>query len=145
MFKNQIQAILSMDYSSKSNFRGVYAMDRLPVRQQGAYVINTDDHDQPGAHWIAVFDDGYNVEYMDSYGRPPLDLRCVQFLGPCYSYNTVTLQQLFSTACGFYCVYYLMQRSCGFSSQKIISMLSQCESGYVVKNFIYSRFKPVFN
>ncbi len=144
MFKHQITAILTLDAATKDHFHGVYPMDRLPSRQRGAYVINMDNHDEPGSHWIAVFDDG-SVEYMDSYGQPPFHEQCLKFLGSDYSYNTIPLQQQFSNACGFYCIYYLLQRARGFSANHIMSMLARTDSGFVVKDFIYSRYKPIFN
>ena len=144
MYKHQISTILSLDFKTKSQFRGVFAMDKLPTRKKGCYVINTDDHDEPGSHWVAVFDDGENVEYMDSYGHPPLDARCLNFLGDTFSFNTVRLQQQYSNACGFYCVYFLLHRSRTLTANYIISMLARSDSGYIVKNFLYSRYKQIF-
>jgi len=143
MFKRQIETVLTLDNSTRRLFRGVYPMDRLPARRRGAYVINMDNHDEPGSHWVAVFDDG-NVEYMDSYGRPPLDARCIAFLGSDYDYNTLKLQRQYSQACGFYCVYYIIQRARGYSAEQILSMLDNADSDYVVKRFLYSRYRPVF-
>ena len=144
MHRRQIEAILSVNNMTKKTFRGVFPMDRLPAsRQPGGYVINLDDHDEPGSHWVAVYDDGQEVEYMDSYGTPPLDLLCLQFVGPNYAYNTIPLQQRFSNACGFYCVYFLLQRARGFSAEHILKVLKRSDSGYVVKNFLYSRFRPM--
>ena len=119
-------------------------MNRLPPRRQGAYIINMDDHDEPGSHWVAVFDDG-NTEYMDSYGQPPLDERCQTFLGLNYSYNTLPLQQQFSNACGFYCIYFILQRARGLPAIDILSMLACTDSGFVVKDALYSRYKTIFN
>ena len=143
MYKRQITTILTLD--GQTPFRGVYPMDRLPMRQPGAYIINMDNHDEPGSHWVAVYDDMKNVEYMDSYGLPPLDPRCLQFIGPNFLYNSLPLQKPLSNACGFYCVYFLLQRARGHSADMILNMLSHTDSDFVVKEFIYSRFKPVFH
>ena len=148
MYKNQLTSILQLDAAAKKVFRGVYAMDRLPIRAQtsAAYVINMDDHDEPGSHWIAVFCDKYGrVEYMDSYGLVPLDERCRNFLGSNFTYNTLALQRLLSSACGFYCVYYLLHRARGISAESILKPLSRTDSDYIVKKFLYSRYKPIFN
>ena len=146
MFKRQLEAVLGLDFASKQVFRGVYAMDRLPKRQSpGAYVLNFDDHDEPGSHWVAVYDDGCQVEYMDSYGYPPLDQRCVAFLGAKYEYNSVPLQRMFSKACGYYCLYFILHRARGSSAADVIDVLSRTESDAVVKQFVYSRYKPIFN
>ena len=46
--------------------------DRLPrtLPQEGptAYIVNTDPHDEPGRHWIAIWTEGNVGEVMDSYG-----------------------------------------------------------------------------
>lgn len=145
MFAHQIDTILTLDAATKTLYRGVYSMDKLPHRASGAYVINTDDSDEDGSHWIAVFVKNNTVEYMDSYGLPPLDSRCELFLGKDYYFNTCALQQLYSNACGFYCIYFLLQRARGYSADMIMNMLRQTDSGFVVKRYIYSRYKPVFN
>ena len=143
MYKQQIETILELD--SETTFRGVYAMDTLPTRQMGAYVINLDNHDEPGSHWVAVYDDGNQVEYMDSYGLPPSDPRCLLFLGQKFKYNSYALQQPLSNACGFYCIYFLIRRSRGHTATDILDVLSHVDSDFVVKEFVYSRFKPVFS
>ena len=146
MYKRQIEAILNLDVMIRHTFHGVYAMDELPAkRRPGAYVINMDNHDEPGSHWVAVWSEGSTVEYMDSYGLPPIDTRCINFLGHDFYYNKLQLQQLLSNACGFYCVYFLIQRARGQPANVILEMLSRVDSGFIVKNFIYSRYKSIFN
>ena len=140
MDTHQIRAILEHDYMTKDVFRGVYAIDQLPSYQPGMYVINTDERDEPGEHWLAV----YNKEFFDSYGNPPMDNRIVKFLGPDYTYNAVPLQQELSNACGFYCVYYLLQRARGHCAEDIIELLKYSDSDFVVKHMIYDRYKPLF-
>ena len=55
-------------------FYGTVAWDRLPpvVNQEGptAYVVNTDPHDQPGKHWIALWTQDNVCEILDSYALP---------------------------------------------------------------------------
>lgn len=120
-------------------------MDRLPTRQPGAYVINTDNHDEPGSHWVAVYDNGRVVEYFDSYGRAPTDPRLLKFLGMNYSFNSIVLQRLLTNACGFYCVYFLLHRVRGVSANSIVQVLKCSDGDFVVKRYVFSRFKPLFN
>ena len=145
MFRHQIETILTLDVATRDLFCGVYPMNQLPTRQEGAYVINMDDHDEPGSHWVAVFDNNGVVEYVDSYGYPPIDVRCLQFLGSEYYYNKVKLQKQYSNACGFYCIYYILKRARGLTANDIIRNLKRTNSDFVVKNFLYSHYKPVFN
>lgn len=149
MFKTQIEAILSLDYHSKTYFQGCFAIDRLPQKRKArssAYVINYDEHNKNGSHWIAVLsDEAGNVEFFDSSGQPPLDVRCKKFVGPNYSFSTVKLQQMFSNACGFHCIYYILHRSRNRSANDILHVLSSGKnSDFIVKDYIYSRYKPIF-
>jgi hypothetical protein len=130
---------------TKELYHGEFPMDQLPTLQPGAYIINTDDSDGPGQHWLAVYVDDDIVEYFDSYGLPPCDSRLERFLGKCYVYNAIPLQQIFSNACGFYCVYYILHRARNYSMIDIINVLKKSDGDFVVKDFLYRHYKPVFN
>ena len=140
MNTQQINAILRNDYMTRRLFKGVYPIDMLPQSCEGMYVINTDEHYRPGEHWIAV----YNNEYFDSFGFPPLDVRIRHFMGSTIIHNNIPLQQMLSNACGFYCVYYLLERARGRSMEDIIHVLKHSDSDYIVKNRIYTCYKPLF-
>ena len=141
MFKRQIESILKLDNSTKSGFQGVFPIDLLPPRRKGSYVINLDEHDQPGSHWVAVYDDGDKVEYFDSFGVPPT---CKTFLGPTAVYSTAHIQPLMSNACGFYCVYFIIKRASNISMIDILNLLCRTDSHYLVKDYLYSRYSCVF-
>lgn len=143
MNTRQIEAILKNDLGTKDIFNGVYAMDSLPELSNGMYVINTDDHDEPGEHWVAVYCHEIN-EYFDSYGLLPQDFRLRNFLNNEFIYNNVKLQLLWSDACGFYCVYYLIHRARGLSMFEIIDTLKRSDGDFIVKNYVYSRYRPLF-
>jgi len=141
MNTQQIDAILRNDFMTKHEFQGVFPVDKLPLICDGMYVINTDEHDEPGEHWIAV----YNKEYFDSYGIPPQDRRIVSFIGTNAMFNAVPLQQPLSNACGFYCIYYLIERARGKSMEDIIDVLKNSDSDFIVKRRIYDYYSPLFH
>ena len=60
-------------------------------------------------------------------------------------YNRVPLQQVLSNACGFYCVFYLIERARGKSFEDIVYILHHSDSDFVVKSTIYDRYAPVFH
>ena len=97
---------------TKDLYDGEFSMAQLPPLQRGAYIINTDDHDEPGEHWLAVYFDK-DVEYFDSFGLFPLDSRLE--IGDDYVYNAAPMQQIFSNAYGIYCVHYILHRARGHS------------------------------
>ena len=111
MDTHQLRHVLTRDLGS--SFGGVYPRDLLPPTLDGkAIVINTDPHDQPGAHWVCVYLNSPVVEYFDSYGLPPMHRDIQDFIArhgkPMH--NPHVYQDLETDVCGQYCVYYLHQR-----------------------------------
>ena len=41
-------------YQNEPKFNGVYSINNLPKRKDGAYVLNHDEYKSIGAHWIAL-------------------------------------------------------------------------------------------
>ena len=145
MYRNQIKAILSLDPPSREIFRGIFAIDELPNRSShGAYVVNYDESDKPGSHWVAIYVEAGSVEYFDSFGQPPLDERLQTFVGEYYTYNPFQLQQTLGNACGFYCTYFILKRSRQVQSNDILRFLIRKNSDYIVKKFLYSHYSLVF-
>ncbi|XP_046587851.1 uncharacterized protein LOC124293002 [Neodiprion lecontei] len=65
-------------------FRGVFMRNEMPKtgpRKNETAVVNLDNKDGPGTHWISYKKRGSDVVYFDSFGhlQPPLDL--VKYLG----------------------------------------------------------------
>ena len=61
--KNNLNSLLPFDpltnieiseyYSNEPRFNGVYSRDNLPkITKKGAYVINLDEYENTGTHWI---------------------------------------------------------------------------------------------
>ena len=100
-------------------FVGSYANDRLPVTVQrpAGLIINTQNSDQPGQHWVAVYipNSGYGV-YFDSLGGAP-SVQVKQFLERntrSWVRTPTPIQHSRSTLCGLYCIVFLyfMSRHC---------------------------------
>lgn len=94
-------------------FHGCYAKDLVIEQpQNGAYIINLDDSDGPGTHWVCcVFLDDC-VVYFDSYGFPPCSddvLKWMKSSGKKCMYNTDAYQADKSSACGFFCMMVIRQ------------------------------------
>ena len=129
---------LQLDYLAGTHpklaqvFYGTVPCDRLPrtIPQEGptAYIVNTDPHDEPGRHWIAIWTEGNVSEIMDSYG---LSLEVygttdpiVEWLNRHFKYqlhNRQSLQSLFSQSCGDYALMYLIDRAEGRSMQQFLN------------------------
>ena len=147
MYKSQIEAVLGLDAQSRRTFKGVFAIDKLPTKceKDSSYVINYDEHDEVGSHWIAVYKDKKgNTDLFDSAGHPPLDERLSDFIGQTFSYNPYQLQLDLSNACGFYSVYFIIQRSRNVHASEILNVLCRSNSDFLVKSYLYARYKPIF-
>ena len=94
----------------------------LPDEGPSAFIVNTDPHDEPGTHWIALWTRGNVCEILDSYALPlktyvtaePLQ----EWLDRHFKYlvsNGMSLQSLFSQSCGGYTLMYLIDRAEGRS------------------------------
>lgn len=94
---------------------GVYSKNDLPETPvDGGYVVNlSDSHDSkgkqlPGTHWVAFWVEKGKCCYFDSFGVPP-PMSVQTLLKPLvrYPYGNITIQNLNSTVCGWYCVDFL--------------------------------------
>jgi len=98
---------LQLDYC----FGGVYSKDQLPPSQElirtKFYIVNMQDHDEgEGTHWVVFY---YNKPltsiYFDSFGFPPPE--DVEEVIKEYIYNDEDIQDLESTACGYFCIAFI--------------------------------------
>lgn len=125
MNSRQIYAILQPRLGE--NFCGVFASDKVPVKIESypaGIVINTDPSDQPGKHWLALFvDSEKRAEYFDSFGRQPelpSILRLLKTSCVSYECSGARVQGFFSSVCGHYSVYFLLERFGGVSMREIL-------------------------
>ena len=56
-------------YKNERRFNRVYSRNNLPNKiKKGAYVINLDQYENTGAHWVALFVKPKYMVYFDSFG-----------------------------------------------------------------------------
>ena len=57
------------NYNQKEpNFNGAYSINNLPKIKDRACVINLDEYESIGTHWIALHVNGNNTKYLDTSG-----------------------------------------------------------------------------
>ena len=105
----ELMNILQNDNVIRRNLIDVNAIDEdwtPPTRLLACYVINTDNSDGSGQHWVSFFiDTDCSADYWDSYGTPPLQpiyswlLRHPQSCHP-IRYNRKMIQGFTSWTCG---------------------------------------------
>jgi hypothetical protein len=106
------------------NFLGVFARDRMPARRPLLMVINTENHNKPGEHWVVIcLDRDAKGEFFDSYGRSPVGLFRAYLEKFCGEWicNTTRVQSVISSCCGNYCIFYTYFKTHGFSMKEIMN------------------------
>ena len=111
------------------HWRGIFMRDNLPQKphKNECGILNLDDTNGNGTHWVAWLKKGNLKYYFDSYGiQPPLEL--VNYLGNDIYYSTEQIQQRGTVVCGHLCLYVLkklsvLKRINTKSIQKVINTL----------------------
>ena len=55
-------------YQRETRFNAVYWRNNLPKIKDSTYVLNLDEYKSIGTHWIALYANGDNVTYLESFG-----------------------------------------------------------------------------
>jgi hypothetical protein len=124
----QISHLLTSHNLTKHLFKGVFAADTLPKtcsNKPSAYIVNFDKQKDPGTHWVAIYMPRKGIsEYFDSYGFKPHLKSILLMIGKIYKYNTLFLQHPFSTVCGQYAIYFILQRAYGYDFEQLMKVFS---------------------
>lgn len=105
------------------HFRGIYSRDGLPQKiRKECGIINLDDMLGPGTHWCAYRNIGNVVEYFDPFGliMPTEAKRYFMTAGKPIIYSIDEIQNRDTVLCGYWCLYYLLERQRGKSILEII-------------------------
>lgn len=127
MIDSEITKLLKKHPKTGPTFIRAVPADGIPLLDCFPYavIINTQQHNLPGQHWVAVYVDSPNiVEYFDSYGLlPNSDIASFMKCFPINRRHTFTFQRLNTKVCGHYCVYFLIKRCSGQSFHQIVKRL----------------------
>ena len=96
-------------YINEPRFNGAYSRNNLPDKiKKGAYVINLDEYESTGTHWIALFVKPKEVIYFDSFGIEHIPSEINKFIGnKNIKSNIFRLQAYDSIMCGYYCIEFI--------------------------------------
>jgi hypothetical protein len=147
MNSSEIYNILSRDPISARYFTGVFPSDKAPHITQfpTTLVLNTDKHDEKGAHWLAIYiQDNSTVEFFYSYGLPPetygKDITRFVNKYPNIRWNKIVMQSLTSNVCGQYCIYFILRRCQGLCMKFIIHQLAGKKNDFRIFQFVKKRY-----
>lgn len=122
--------------SKYNDYLGTIANDEIPTKilpfikpqSRIAFIINTDNSNGPGKHWVSVFADGrpngsHSIEYFDSFAEEPSDevndnikqiaekLDSDEYLK--YKINKIVVQDDRTSNCGWFACKFIMDRMRG--------------------------------
>ena len=93
-------------YENEPRFNGVFSRDNLFSKiKDGAYVINLDEYEDIGSHWIALFCKKNEIVYFDSFGVEHIPEEIKEFIGNRnIKANMFRVQANNSVMCGYFCI-----------------------------------------
>ena len=93
-------------YQNEPRFNGVFSRNNLPLKiKDGAYVINLDEYADVGTHWIALFCNGNEIVYFDSFGVEHIPDEIEEFIGnKNIKAKIFRVQAIDSVMCGYFCI-----------------------------------------
>ena len=96
-------------YQNEPRFNGVYSRNNLPKKiKDGAYVINLDEYADVGTHWIALFCNGNEIVYFDSFCVEYVPEEIKEFVGNKNTKaNIFRVQANDSVMCGYFCIRFI--------------------------------------
>ena len=106
-------------------FRSIYSRDRLPdqIRKKECGIINLDSIEGQGTHWVCCRNiDKLMVEYFDPFGliMPHEISHYLSKSGKKIVFSQDEIQNRDTVLCGYWCLYYLIERQKGKSILDVI-------------------------
>ena len=74
-------------HQDQPKFNGVYPRNNLSKIKDGEYIINLDEYESIGTHWIALYANAKNVTYFDSFAVEHIPKEIKNFIGNKKYYN----------------------------------------------------------
>ena len=92
-------------YQNETKCNGVYSRNNLPKIKDGGYVINLDEYELIGTHWIALYVTGDITIYFDSFEVEHVPKENEKLIE---NKNIITniyrIQAYSSIKCGYFCI-----------------------------------------
>ena len=96
------------------HFRGIKSRDNVSkqIKKDECGIINLDTYIGPGAQWVAYRNGDKYAEYFDSFGLlMPFEItNYLNTSGKQIIYSGDEMQERDSVLCGYWCLYYLLER-----------------------------------
>ena len=126
----------------------MFSRDSLPnqIKKNECGIVNLNKKKQPGSHWVAYRNGKLNTEYFDSFGLE-MPFEVAQYLdtsGKQIYYSGDEIQERDSVLCGYWCLYYLLERQNGVSMLNVIHNTEFDMNNQAINHrFIINYFKNI--
>ena len=95
-------------FNYNPKFNGVSSRKNLARINDGAYVINLDDKNSSGIHWVSLFINKNTAVYFDSFGIEYIPQEVLNKIkDKSITHNIFRIQDNESIMCGFYCIAFI--------------------------------------
>ena len=128
-------------------FRSIYSRDLLPdqIRKKECGIINLDSIKGQGTHWVCYRNiDLHMVEYFDPFGliMPHEINHYLGTSGKKIIFSKDEIQNRDTVLCGYWCLYYLIERQKGKSILDVIhhDQFDEDNSDFIKDYFMFHRF-----
>lgn len=107
-------------------YQGCYAADGLPKKKVAGtsyYVVNMQDKNKPGNHWMCIIKEKDKIYFIDPFGFPPNNYISSWLHSrklPIY-YNDKDLQAFNASSCGYWCCYFIINHYLGIKIPVLIN------------------------
>ena len=99
---------ISEYYKNEPRFNGVYSRNNLPNKiKKGAYVINLDEYENTGTHWVSSFVKSKYTVYFDSFGIEHIPKEINKFINNDIKSNILRIQAYDSIMCGYFYIEFI--------------------------------------
>ena len=68
-------------YQNVPKFKGVYSRNNFTKIKNGTFIIQLDEFKSIRTHWIALYMNGDNLTYFDSFGAENIPKEIKKFIG----------------------------------------------------------------
>ena len=109
---------ISEYYKNEPRFNRVYSRNNLPNKiKKGAYVINLDEYENTGTHWVSFFVKPRYTVYFDSFGEEHIAKEINKFIRNSDATKSSSLERIKSNIfrihaydsimCGYFCIEFI--------------------------------------
>ena len=109
-----INNVLSRDESSPHNHK------------QALFIYNLEPSYMSGSHWVATYVKNGIINYFDSFGMPPFQeiVNHAKRKNMTLLHQSDQIQNLLTTTCGYFCLYFLNEMSKGRSYYDLLKVFN---------------------